>query len=150
MLRNSEAVNCSFGPTGLGNLRSGYTRFGLGNGSFRSRSVEGVNSPVALSMWVIRYIEVWQLTLPHAVELLAIHGPVRDPCLLDIPVCSVEPTLLLPLAVMLATDTRPRNSIPIKIISTIHILAIVFLFPLSCCAAMTVSTVLCMHFLSKV
>ena len=84
MLRNSEAVNCSFGPMGPGNLRSGYTRFGLGNGSFRSRSVEGVNSPVALSAWVIRYIVVWQLTLPHAVKLLAIHGPVRDPCLSDI------------------------------------------------------------------
>ena len=25
-----------------------------------------------------------QLTLPHAVELLAIHGPVRDPCLPDL------------------------------------------------------------------
>ena len=84
VLRNSEAVNCSFGPTGLGNLRSGYTQFGLGNGSFRSRSAEGVNSPVALSSWVIRYIEVWQLTLPHAVELLAIHGLVRDPCLSEL------------------------------------------------------------------
>ena len=80
----SEAVNCSFGPTGLGNLRLGYTQFGLGNGSFRSRSVEGVTSPVALSVWVIRYIEVWQLILPHVVELLAIHGPVRDPCLSDL------------------------------------------------------------------
>ena len=84
MLRNSEAITCSLGPTGLGNLRSGYTRFGLGNGSFRSRSVEGVNYPIALSAWVIRYIEVWQLTLPHAVELLAIRGRVRDPCLSDL------------------------------------------------------------------
>ena len=65
-------------------LRSGYTRFGHGNGTFRSRSVEGVNSPVALPAWVIRYIEVWQLTLLHAVELLAIHGPVRDPCPSDL------------------------------------------------------------------
>ena len=77
-------VNCSFGPTGLGNLRSGYTRFGPGNGSFRSRSVEGVNIPVPLSAWVIRYIEVWQLTRPDTVELLAIHDPVRDPCLSDL------------------------------------------------------------------
>ena len=84
VLRNSEAVNCSFGPMGLGNLRSGYTWFGLGNGSFHSRSIEGVNSPVALSTWVIRYIEVWQLTLPHTVELLVIHRPVRDPCLSDL------------------------------------------------------------------
>ena len=35
-------------------------------------------------MWVFRYIEVWQLTLFHAVELLAIHGPVRDPCLFGV------------------------------------------------------------------
>ena len=33
---------------------------------------------------MIRHIEVWQLTLPHAVELLTIHGPVRDPCLPDL------------------------------------------------------------------
>ena len=84
LLRNSGAVNCSFGPTGLGNLRLGYTRFGLSNGSFRSRSVEGLSSPVALSAWVITYIEVWQLTRPYAVKLLAIHGPVRDPCLSDL------------------------------------------------------------------
>ena len=69
---------------GLGNLRFGYTRSGLGNDSFRLRSVEGVNFPVALSVWVIRYIEVWQLTLPHTVKLLAIHGPGRDPCLSDL------------------------------------------------------------------
>ena len=33
---------------------------------------------------MLRYIEVWKLTLPHAVKLLAIHGPVRDPCLSDL------------------------------------------------------------------
>ena len=65
-------------------IRSGYTWFGHVNGSFRSRSVEGVNSLVALPARVIRYIEVWQLTLPHVVELLAIHGPVWGPCLSDL------------------------------------------------------------------
>ena len=43
-----------------------------------------MNSPVSFAAWVLRYIEVWQLTLPHAVKLLAIHGPVRGPCLLDL------------------------------------------------------------------
>ena len=52
------------------------------------------------------------------VELLTIHGPVRDPYLSEFSKrydldfgCSVESTLLLHLAVVLAADTRLRNNI---------------------------------------
>ena len=34
-------------------IRSGYTRFEHGNGSFRSRPAEGVNSPVSFAAWVL-------------------------------------------------------------------------------------------------
>ena len=50
------------------------------------------------------------------VDLLTIHGPVRDPYLSEFSKrydldsgCSVESTLLLHLAVMLTTDTRPTT-----------------------------------------
>ena len=46
------------------------------------------------------------------------HGPVRDPCLSEFSEkhdvdsgCSVEPTLLRHLAVVLAAETRPHNNI---------------------------------------
>ena len=45
------------------------------------------------------------------------HSPVRDPCLSEFSEkhdldfgCSVEPTLLLHLAVVLAADARPHNN----------------------------------------
>ena len=40
--------------------------------------------PGSSTAWVFRYIEIRQLTLSHVVELLAIHGPVSDPCLSDL------------------------------------------------------------------
>ena len=56
------------------------------------------------------------------VELLTIHGPVRDPYLRSYPKlsegndlnsgCSVESTLLLQLAAVLVTDTRPTTIYP--------------------------------------
>ena len=57
------------------------------------------------------------------------HGPVRDPCLSEFSEkhdldsgCSVEPTLLLHLVVMLAADTRPHNNISrdMALISCLH------------------------------
>ena len=43
-------------------IRSGYARFEHGNGSFRSRPAEGVNSPVSFAAWILtRYIEVGNL-----------------------------------------------------------------------------------------
>ena len=51
-------------------------------------------------------------------ELLTIHGPVKDPYLAEFSErydldsgCSVEPTLLLHLVVVLATEPRPHNNI---------------------------------------
>ena len=54
---------------------SGYARVEHGNDSSRSSSVEGVNTR-SFATW---YFEVWQITLYHVVDLLTIHGPVRDP-----------------------------------------------------------------------
>ena len=52
------------------------------------------------------------------IDLLTIHGPVRDPYLSEFSErydldsgCSVESTLLLHLAVVLATDARLHNNI---------------------------------------
>ena len=54
------------------------------------------------------------------VELLTIHGPVRDPYLSEFSAgydldsgCSVESTLLLHLAVVLTTDARLHNNISV-------------------------------------
>ena len=67
-------------------------------------------------MWISRYFEDWQITLYHVVELLTIHGPVRDPYLSEFSErydldsgCSVESTLQLHLAVVLVADTRPST-----------------------------------------
>ena len=87
-------------------IRSGHTRFEHASGSFRTSAVEGVN-PRQIATLFSRYFEDWQITLYHVVDFLTIHGPVSDPYLsgeLDSG-CSVEPTLLLHLAVVLAADT---------------------------------------------
>ena len=83
VLRNGEVVNCSFCPTAL--LTT--TRVTHGSSPVTAVPLEvrrGCEFPSSFAAWVFRYIEVWQLTLPHTVELLAIHGPVRDPCLPDL------------------------------------------------------------------
>ena len=60
------------------------------------------------------------------VEKLAIHGPVRDQCLSDLSEghdlnsgCSVKTTLLLHIAVVIATETRPPQHYPFKSISAV-------------------------------
>ena len=74
-LRNSEAiraVNCSFGPARLWWLPLGERRIRVGDSdSVRTKSVEGVVFPGSWTTWVLSYIEIRQLTLPHAVEILA-------------------------------------------------------------------------------
>ena len=96
-------------------VRSGCARVGHANGSTRTRAVVGVSTR-QLATWSSRYFEDWQITLYHVVELLTPHGPVRDPYLLEFSErydldsgCSVEPTLLLHVAVVLAADTRPAT-----------------------------------------
>ena len=71
-------------------------------------------------MWASRYFEVWQITLSHVIDLLTIHGPVRDPYLSEFSErydldsgCSVESTLLLHLVVVLVADTRPATVLPL-------------------------------------
>ena len=84
MLRNSEAVNCSFGPTGLGNHPLGLHTVRARQRLVPVEDCRGCEFPGSFPAWVLRYIEVWQLILPHAVKLLAIHSPLRDPCLPDL------------------------------------------------------------------
>ena len=97
-------------------IRSGYARFEHGNGSFRSRPAEGVNSPVALPRGYLCILKLAINPIPHG-RIIGDSWSCKGPVLSDLSErydlnsgCSVEPTLLLPLAVVLATETRPHNN----------------------------------------
>ena len=101
---------------------SGYARFEPDNGSFRSRPAEGVNSPVALPRGYLGKLKLAIDPIPRGGIIGDSRSCKGPPCPSEFSEehnlnsgCSVETTLLLHLAVVLAAETRPHDNMTTRL-----------------------------------